>query len=71
MPMMTSQNLNSVDLTKTQKSREQNIFSSNKKKSLQQNCVIKNMPPEVLSFVRKFHSLTKFIHEEKCGTVTK
>ena len=34
MPMMTSQNLNSVDLTKTQKSREQNIFSSNKKKSL-------------------------------------
>ena len=38
---------------------------------LQQNCIIKNMPPEVLSFVRKFHSLTKFIHEEKCGTVTK
>ena len=34
MPMMTSQNLNSVDLRKTQKSREQNIFSSNKKKSL-------------------------------------
>ena len=31
MPMMTSQILKFVDFTETQKSRERNIFSSNKK----------------------------------------
>ena len=32
--MMTSQTLRSVDFTESKKYREQNIFSSNKKKSL-------------------------------------